>query len=617
MKLLKILLESYEDDLITFGFDLDYIQEVVDHLENNYKEGQDYELHVGRGDTHPNAVTIKNPALHRDADLNDMLNAAQGDEDRYDSYDDENLREGEGDDHHYIKVKSHDYKKAMAILDQNVDPTYVKMEVVDNDGAGNVVIYFIFKHESGFDDMYDDPEGRDSEELYQEPEEDSQAFVYDVVMDLRANDIELVDQSADMDEAMDINDPVLMKMRAAKMKALRPEPTRGIDNDEALNLRAIKSEIEDRITQLWIDMEQEAEPEGGPIADRYGAELNKLEDRLEKVQKQLRDYDMNEGKSAKELKAHIAALSKARAAAASSGKTTLLNSLHKDISKAQKELRKLSNAGDISEIHVEDNRIYPLLKKGGQPTDNQPYILLDKNQKNIIAFTSFKQPSVVKFANAYGFEESNWLGQLNNWTGKCSIEHKEELIKTIAAANAAETESKASWYTAAGGIGSISENEFTQLATAIEKELKDKAPVEESIGVVGVISYILLSNTVASMVSGMAKRIAKKQGWENVENKAEAIYNWTSKNEAAFMSPIKRVLSVIMIGKSKKYIEPVTKGIYAVLIFAMAGQYGGEALAQLKNSRWGAGIFNTLKSFVKGKEVHTIFRHILGDLGLS
>ena len=50
----------------------------------------------------------------------------------------------------------------------------------------------------------------------------------------------------------------------------------------------------------------------------------------------------NEGKSAKELETHIAALSKARAQAASSGKTTLLNSLHRDISKAQKELKKLS-----------------------------------------------------------------------------------------------------------------------------------------------------------------------------------------------------------------------------------------------------------------------------------
>jgi len=42
-------------------------------------------------------------------------------------------------------------------------------------------------------------------------------------------------------------------------------------------------------------MEQEAEPEGGEVADRYGRELERLEDRLYKVQKQLRDYDMNEG----------------------------------------------------------------------------------------------------------------------------------------------------------------------------------------------------------------------------------------------------------------------------------------------------------------------------------
>ena len=67
-----------------------------------------------------------------------------------------------------------------------------------------------------------------------------------------------------------------------------------IDYDEALNLRAIKSELEDEIAQLYRDMEQEAEPEGGEVADRYGNALNKLEDRLYKVQKQLRDYDMNE-----------------------------------------------------------------------------------------------------------------------------------------------------------------------------------------------------------------------------------------------------------------------------------------------------------------------------------
>ena len=91
------------------------------------------------------------------------------------------------------------------------------------------------------------------------------------------------------------NSEYAMKLRALKSKASQPEPSRGgIDYDEALTLRGMKAEIEDEIAQLFRDMEQEAEPEGGPIADRYGDELNKLEDRLYKITKQLRDYDMNE-----------------------------------------------------------------------------------------------------------------------------------------------------------------------------------------------------------------------------------------------------------------------------------------------------------------------------------
>ena len=42
------------------------------------------------------------------------------------------------------------------------------------------------------------------------------------------------------------------------------------------------------------DMEQEAEPEGGERADEFGTQLMDLEDRLYKINKQLRDYDMNE-----------------------------------------------------------------------------------------------------------------------------------------------------------------------------------------------------------------------------------------------------------------------------------------------------------------------------------
>jgi len=59
-------------------------------------------------------------------------------------------------------------------------------------------------------------------------------------------------------------------------------------------LRDDKKDLEDRIAQLYRDMEQEAEPEGGEIADRYGNMLNKLEDKLYRVKKQINQYDMNE-----------------------------------------------------------------------------------------------------------------------------------------------------------------------------------------------------------------------------------------------------------------------------------------------------------------------------------
>ena len=67
-----------------------------------------------------------------------------------------------------------------------------------------------------------------------------------------------------------------------------------ITYDDVLDLRSDKKDLQDRISQLYRDMEQEAEPEGGPIADRYGDELEKLEAKLYRVSKQIADYDMNE-----------------------------------------------------------------------------------------------------------------------------------------------------------------------------------------------------------------------------------------------------------------------------------------------------------------------------------
>ena len=107
-----------------------------------------------------------------------------------------------------------------------------------------------------------------------------------------SDDFEGVEEFKYLNE-IDMNDPVVMRSRAARDK--QPEPSRGgLDFEDVMYLRDEQKDLEDRIAQLYRDMEQEAEPEGGEIADRYGSMLNKLEDKLYRVKKQINQYDMNE-----------------------------------------------------------------------------------------------------------------------------------------------------------------------------------------------------------------------------------------------------------------------------------------------------------------------------------
>ena len=87
-------------------------------------------------------------------------------------------------------------------------------------------------------------------------------------------------------EELDINDPALMKYRASRTvnKADNPmdkpsKPTRDLTYAKKLKLDMLKTKRD----QLMRDMEQEAEPEGGPIADRYGAQLNKIDAAIAKL----------------------------------------------------------------------------------------------------------------------------------------------------------------------------------------------------------------------------------------------------------------------------------------------------------------------------------------------
>ena len=127
------------------------------------------------------------------------------------------------------------------------------------------------------------------------------------------------DYSDDMEDGMtdyersrmdeDMNDPVLMKARAAQMKRDKIEADEEdkqayldkkygknfMDKLEAeIVLKQQIGDLKDEREQIMIDMEQEAEPEGGEIADEYGSRLNDIDSRMELIQKDIDDLRMYE-----------------------------------------------------------------------------------------------------------------------------------------------------------------------------------------------------------------------------------------------------------------------------------------------------------------------------------
>ena len=101
----------------------------------------------------------------------------------------------------------------------------------------------------------------------------------------------------------DINDPVLMKMRATDSKPKINPAFKAIKNASKIEM------LQNKRAEIMMDMEQEAEPEGGPIADKYGRMLTKVDDAIEKLGGNPMEEDLDIGHEDNEpqmLKAELA-----------------------------------------------------------------------------------------------------------------------------------------------------------------------------------------------------------------------------------------------------------------------------------------------------------------------
>jgi len=97
-----------------------------------------------------------------------------------------------------------------------------------------------------------------------------------------------------MNEAIDMNDPVLIAFRATRRELPKFKPakakSRRLSFDKYMDLLDARMDVDqqikdlgDEMAQTLRDMEQEAEPEGGEVADRYGSIMMKQEKEYAKL----------------------------------------------------------------------------------------------------------------------------------------------------------------------------------------------------------------------------------------------------------------------------------------------------------------------------------------------
>ena len=269
-------------------------------------------------------------------------------------------------------------------------------------------------------------------------------------------------------------------------------PNRGnLDFNDILYLRGEVADLKDEIAQIYRDMEQEAEPEGGPVANMYGDLLNKAEAKLYRMQKQLNDYDMNEGfkveyktqdgenaksqvyKTEEEAeKKEKSLVDKAGIKQAKIVKTENLNE-----ETFEDEIERLKGIMYVDVRSPRQTLIHPLSKPGAR-RPSQDYISIKGN--NVTAIQGYNSGPIADFALKYDFvlEDSDFATGKELAMGQYSLLSSNVLrdaIKAIKDSRDLEAKAQKDYYskksdTGRIGYGLSSQSRINEIIKSIVKK---------------------------------------------------------------------------------------------------------------------------------------------------
>jgi hypothetical protein len=150
-----------------------------------------------------------------------------------------------------------------------------------------------------------------------------------------------------------------------------------------------------------------------------------------------------------------------------------------------------------------------------------------------------------------------------------------------------------------------------QLKQALDKEMED-GQLDESLTALGLLSWLLASNTVVDILGKYAAKALRKLNLDKAADKAEAIHQWAHNNEKAMVNVIAQVISPFVKDKNKR--ENIAKGLFIAILAGLGVKAGIGALNAIRGANVGTAALSLTKGALKGRDIANVGKEIVASM---
>lgn len=150
-----------------------------------------------------------------------------------------------------------------------------------------------------------------------------------------------------------------------------------------------------------------------------------------------------------------------------------------------------------------------------------------------------------------------------------------------------------------------------QLKQALDKEMED-GQLDESLTALGLLSWLLASNTVVDILGKYAAKALRKLNLDKAADKAEAIHQWAHNNEKAMVNVIAQVISPFVKDKTKR--QNIAKGLFIAILAGLGVKAGIGALNAIRGANVGSAALSLTKGALKGRDIANVGKEIVASM---